>query len=153
VKKLLDTKRAKLEELKELNRQAELTRGSGKSYTIFFQRKYATLILDLERLNADLNSVLKDVSEYCQEVAPDEFPNESFSFLKDVTMSQARALVSSYNVTPGSDNNNKPAEKNGEKAEGTILNDQNALQLVTRILALFLQVKVSTLLTFFGNSF
>jgi hypothetical protein len=68
VKKLLDTKRTKVEQLKELNGQAELIRAQEKEYDLFFQRKYAGVVLDLENLNADLNIVLKDVNNYCGEV-------------------------------------------------------------------------------------
>ena len=68
VKKLLDTKRAKVDQLKELNGQAELTRARDIDYNDFFQRKYAGVVLDLEHLNTDLNVVLKDVNGYCREV-------------------------------------------------------------------------------------
>lgn len=43
-----------------------------KSYSmpinIEFQRRYATIVLDLEQLNKDLNKVLHKVQQYCYEV-------------------------------------------------------------------------------------
>jgi len=35
---------------------------------IEFQRRYATIVLDLEQLNKDLNKVLHKVQQYCYEV-------------------------------------------------------------------------------------
>lgn len=37
-----------------------------------FQRRYASVVLELERLNKDLNEYLTGVQEYCQELAPDQ---------------------------------------------------------------------------------
>ncbi|CAG0913182.1 unnamed protein product [Notodromas monacha] len=143
VKKLLDIKHAKIAELKELNHQAEVTRCHAKEYSIFFQRKYSTLILDLERLNSDLNVVLKEVNNYCRRVAPEQFP-KSFSLLKDVTMSQAKALVSSYNVADGDAQGQRAGPSSSKPSVHTgdvIVDDSNVLQLITRVLALFLQIK------------
>lgn len=43
-----------------------------KSYSmpigIEFQRRYATIVLELEQLNKDLNKVLHKVQQYCYEV-------------------------------------------------------------------------------------
>lgn len=33
-----------------------------------FQRRYATIVLDLEQLNKDLNKVLHEVQQYCYKV-------------------------------------------------------------------------------------
>ena len=35
---------------------------------IEFQRRYATIVLELEQLNKDLNKVLHKVQQYCYEV-------------------------------------------------------------------------------------
>ncbi|KAM4771854.1 protein lin-9 homolog isoform 2-T2 [Rhinophrynus dorsalis] len=47
-----------------------------KSYSapigIEFQRRYATIVLDLEQLNKDLHKVLHKVQQYCYELAPDQ---------------------------------------------------------------------------------
>lgn len=36
---------------------------------IEFQRRYATIVLELEQLNKDLNKVLHKVQQYCYEVS------------------------------------------------------------------------------------
>lgn len=37
-----------------------------------FQQRYATMVLELEQLNKDLNKVLRKVQQYCYELAPDQ---------------------------------------------------------------------------------
>lgn len=39
------------------------------SIDIDFQKRYATTVLDLEKLNKDLNKVLHEVQQYCCEVS------------------------------------------------------------------------------------
>lgn len=39
------------------------------SIGIEFQRRYATIVLELEQLNKDLNKVLHKVQQYCYEVS------------------------------------------------------------------------------------
>ena len=39
---------------------------------IEFQQRYATMVLELEQLNKDLNKVLHKVQQYCYELAPDQ---------------------------------------------------------------------------------
>jgi hypothetical protein len=53
---------------------------SQKSYSIpiniDFQRRYATIVLELEQLNKDLNKVLHKVQQYCYEVGePRKLPS------------------------------------------------------------------------------
>lgn len=43
---------------------------------IEFQRRYATIVLELEQLNKDLNKVLHKVQQYCYEVGSVEISPE-----------------------------------------------------------------------------
>lgn len=64
--KVLTSKREFVDKLKNFNSEAE----NLKSYQIpierDFQRKYAEVVLELERLNTELNKYLMQVNEYCE---------------------------------------------------------------------------------------
>ena len=44
-------------------------RSYGQELTLDFQRKYASLVLDIEKLNEELNKKLVSVQQFCQEVS------------------------------------------------------------------------------------
>lgn len=51
-----------------MNAQAEKQRSYGQELNVEFQRKYAGLVLEIEKLNRDLNQHLLAVQQFCQEV-------------------------------------------------------------------------------------
>ncbi|XP_062617485.1 protein lin-9 homolog isoform X2 [Saccostrea cucullata] len=65
--KILSLKKDWINQLKDLNTQAE----KAQPITPDFQRKYATTVLELEQLNKQLGECLNVVQSYCKELAPD----------------------------------------------------------------------------------
>lgn len=62
-------KREKIGALRDMNAQAEKQRSYGLELDIDFQRKYAGLVLEIEKLNRELNQHLLAVQQFCQEVS------------------------------------------------------------------------------------
>lgn len=69
--KILAVKKRKIFELKSMNTEAESMRSLCKSLPHEFQKHYANTILDLEKLNTDLNDYLKTVQQYTADLCPD----------------------------------------------------------------------------------
>ncbi|KAM9317253.1 protein lin-9 homolog [Gastrophryne carolinensis] len=70
--KILMIKKEHIKQLKDMNTEAEKLKSYSAPFSIEFQRRYATLVLELEQLNKDLNKVLHKVQQYCYELAPDQ---------------------------------------------------------------------------------
>ncbi|CAH3194733.1 unnamed protein product, partial [Porites evermanni] len=66
--KILLVKKECIEKLRDMNTQAEKMKSYQEPIDKEFQRRYASVVLELERLNKDLNEYLTGVQEYCQEV-------------------------------------------------------------------------------------
>lgn len=59
-----------------MNTEAEKKKSFGAHIPEDFQRRYASVIIDLEHLNRDLQDYLTNVQNYCQEVSSyDNFSN------------------------------------------------------------------------------
>ena len=72
--KILNVKREYITKLSGLNTEAEKLRANNETITKEFQKNYAILVLDLEKLNKDLSDYLTGVQRYCEELmAPGEF--------------------------------------------------------------------------------
>ncbi|KAJ7373490.1 Protein lin-9 [Desmophyllum pertusum] len=70
--KILLVKKECIEKLRDMNTQAEKMKSYQEPIDKEFQRRYASVVLELERLNKDLNEYLTGVQEYCQELAPEQ---------------------------------------------------------------------------------
>lgn len=70
--KILAVKKKKIYELKSMNTEAEKTRCAQEPITHEFQKQYAGTILELEKLNVDLNDYLKAINSYSAEIAPEQ---------------------------------------------------------------------------------
>ncbi|ETE69570.1 Poly [ADP-ribose] polymerase 1 [Ophiophagus hannah] len=70
--KILMIKKEHIKQLREMNTEAEKLKSYSMPIGIEFQRRYATIVLDLEQLNKDLNKVLHKVQQYCYELAPEQ---------------------------------------------------------------------------------
>jgi uncharacterized protein YllA (UPF0747 family) len=66
--KILNTKKSKIKTLREMNTEAEKKKSFGAHIPEDFQRRYASVIIDLEHLNRDLQDYLTNVQNFCQEV-------------------------------------------------------------------------------------
>ena len=56
-----------------MNTEAERKKSFGAYIPEDFQRRYASVIIDLEHLNRDLQDYLTNVQNYCQEVSSDKY--------------------------------------------------------------------------------
>jgi hypothetical protein len=70
--KILQVKKKKITELKSMNTEAEKMRSLQEVISHEFQKHYAATILELEKLNTDLNDYLKAVQQYSAEIAPEQ---------------------------------------------------------------------------------
>nr|KAG5701006.1 hypothetical protein BaRGS_022717 [Batillaria attramentaria] len=70
--KILKVKKDWVDQLKDMNTQAEKMRSYQQPISVEFQRSYADVVLELEKLNKDLNDYLVGVQQYCQELAPEQ---------------------------------------------------------------------------------
>jgi len=66
--KILNLKKDKISALREMNTEVERRESVGETVASDFQRRYARIILDLEELNSELNSLLVKVRQHCHEV-------------------------------------------------------------------------------------
>ena len=124
--KVLTLKREYVDKLKHLNSEAEKLKSYQMPIERDFQRKYAEVVLELERLNTDLNSYLKDVEEYCQNMNSSQgtLSSEQSDGLKKSCEKQAKSVV--------------------EHLSGDLDHDvenSSTLQLIANLTALLLQVK------------
>ena len=70
--KILTVKRKKITELKSMNTEAEKLRSLQEPISNEFQKHYAGTILELEKLNVDLNDYLKAVQHYSAEIGTEQ---------------------------------------------------------------------------------
>ncbi|XP_049809797.1 protein lin-9 homolog isoform X1 [Schistocerca nitens] len=125
--KILNVKKTKIKKLRDMNTEAEKRKSFGTHIPEDFQRRYASVIIELERLNHDLQEYLTTVQNFCHEIAPE--PSVAVmlapSHLRDSTLDEARTIVNRYN---------RITCVNPVKSERT-------LNLITQLTALVLQVK------------
>jgi hypothetical protein len=70
--KILAVKKKKIYELKEMNTEVEKFRSLQEDIPHEFQKQYAGLILELEKLNLDLSDYLRGVQQYSLDIAPEQ---------------------------------------------------------------------------------
>ncbi|XP_032673646.1 protein lin-9 homolog isoform X1 [Odontomachus brunneus] len=124
VNKILTAKKIRIKKLKEMNSEAEKRRSFGESLPADFERKYAGIIVELEKMNVALQDFLNDVQELCQEMAPEPSVAAMLapSHLREKCRQEAADMVARNNML----NDKEPAKMN---------------QLVVDLTALMLQVK------------
>ncbi|KAL0267632.1 UNVERIFIED_CONTAM: hypothetical protein PYX00_009847 [Menopon gallinae] len=127
ISKILSYKKKMVQKLKELNTEAERRTGHGQDYTEDFQRRYATLVIDLEFLNKQLERYLSSVQKLCHEIAPEQSMLAMLtpSYLREKSNGEARTLVDNYFCQPDK-----------EPVHNKLL-----VELVTDLIALMIQVK------------
>nr|CAD7426835.1 unnamed protein product [Timema monikensis] len=123
--KILNSKKAKIKSMKEMNADAEKMMSFGSPVPDDFQRRYASIIIELERLNKDLAEYLSSVQSYCVEIAPEPSLVEMLTptHLRDRTLEEASQLVKTHN-------------------ELTECSSTRSLSLITQLTSLMLQIKV-----------
>ena len=129
VTKILSTKRLKIKVLKAMNTEAEKCSTFCNDLPDDFERKYAAILIDLERLNRDLQSYLDEIQTYCQEIAPEPSVAAMLapSHLREKCKEEAIEIVQRNNSVGSTDK--EPVK------------DESILDLITDLTALMLQVK------------
>ncbi|XP_038205263.1 protein lin-9 homolog isoform X1 [Arvicola amphibius] len=125
--KILMIKKEHIKKLREMNTEAEKLKSYSMSIGIEFQRRYATIVLELEQLNKDLNKVLHKVQQYCYELAPDQGlqPADQPTDLRRRCEEEAQEIVRQANSSSG-----QPCVEN-----------ENLTDLIARLTAILLQIK------------
>lgn len=121
--KILQAKRSKINKLKEFNCEAEKRKSFGQRMPEDFERKYAATVIDLERMNMDLQEYINEIQVYCQQIAPGPSLAAMLapSHLREKCLEEASALV--------------------EKNNNGSVKESNVLDLITDLTALMFQVK------------
>uniref|UniRef100_A0A5F9CCC1 Lin-9 DREAM MuvB core complex component n=1 Tax=Oryctolagus cuniculus TaxID=9986 RepID=A0A5F9CCC1_RABIT len=125
--KILMIKKEHIKKLREMNTEAEKLKSYSMPIGIEFQRRYATIVLELEQLNKDLNKVLHKVQQYCYELAPDQGlqPADQPTDMRRRCEEEAQEIVRHANSSTG-----QPCVEN-----------KNLTDLISRLTAILLQIK------------
>ncbi|XP_077994665.1 protein lin-9 homolog [Glandiceps talaboti] len=125
--KILMIKKDHLKKLKDLNTEAERLKSYQVPITAEFQRRYAGVVLELERLNRDLNTNLVGVQQYCQEIAPEQGlqPMDQPMELRRKCEDEAKDIVHRTNLSLGP----------------KTVKSQSLTELVSMLTSLMLQIK------------
>ncbi|KAG8443843.1 hypothetical protein GDO86_009146 [Hymenochirus boettgeri] len=126
--KILMIKKEHIKLLRELNTEAEKLKSYSAPIGIEFQRRYATIILDLEQLNKDLNKVLYKVQQYCYELAPHQGlqPADRPNDIRQRCEEEAQEMVRQANTSTVG----QPCVQN-----------ESLTELISRLTAVLLQIK------------
>ncbi|OCT77534.1 protein lin-9 homolog [Xenopus laevis] len=126
--KILMIKKEHIKLLREMNTEAEKLKSYSAPISIEFQRRYATIVLDLEQLNKDLNKVLHKVQQYCYELAPDQGlqPADQPTSMRRRCEEDARQMVRKANTS----STGQPCVQN-----------ESLTELISRLTAILLQIK------------
>lgn len=129
VTKILSAKRSKIKLLKSMNTEAEKFNSFDTEIPEDFERRYAGILIDLERLNKDLQAYLDEMQSYCQEIAPEPSVAAMLapSHLRERCREEAVEIVQRHNTVIAAD-------------KGPVTNE-SILDLITDLTALMLQVK------------
>ncbi|XP_060530982.1 protein lin-9 homolog [Cylas formicarius] len=129
VTKILKVKKGRVRQLRNMNLEAEKLNSFDEEIPEEFESRYASILLDLEKLNFDLQVYLNDMQIYCQEIAPEPSVAAMLapSHLRERCQEEARDIVNKHNSVIAAD-------------KGPCQN-ADVLDLITDLTALMLQVK------------
>jgi protein lin-9 homolog len=122
--KILSVKKKKIFELKSLNTEAERMRSLQEPINHEFQKQYATTILELEKLNSDLNDNLRAVQQYSAEISPSHnlHQYDGPNVFKRKYFCQAKEIVE-------------------RSLANTSLNSEKTIDIISHLLSLMLHLK------------
>ncbi|XP_073412484.1 protein lin-9 homolog isoform X2 [Dendrobates tinctorius] len=125
--KILMIKKEQIKKLKDMNTEAEKLKSYSAPIGIEFQRRYATIVLELEQLNKDLNKVLHKVQQHCYEVAQDQGlqPANQPTDMRRRCEEEAQEMVRQANTSSG-----QPC-----------VQSESLTELISRLTAILLQIK------------
>lgn len=93
VSKILSLKKKRIYELKSMNDEVERLHSLDQEVPIELKRSYASIILDLEKLNTDLDDHLKAVQLYSNELAIDTNCIPNPELIKEKCSSEAKEVL------------------------------------------------------------
>ncbi|XP_014281174.1 protein lin-9 homolog isoform X1 [Halyomorpha halys] len=99
LKKVLDVKKSKVNNLREMNAEAEKRQSFSQGLSEEFVRRYASCIVELEQINTILRTLLASIQDLCHELLPDMSmaamltPNH----LRNQSLEDAGSIVDKYN--------------------------------------------------------
>ena len=130
--KILNVKKEYIKKLNDLNTEAEYLKVNKNFYSKEFQLKYASLIIDIEKLNKDLSDYLAGVQRYCEEYAPDFklfFKNLGSNNSENIhkkSLIEAREMVNRLNKATSS---------------STIVKTERVVDLIKKLTSIMLQIR------------
>merc|ERR1719319_637754 len=130
--KSLAAKKDRVGSLRELNSEAEKTKSFGEMITEDFQRRYAGTVMDVCKVNQELNRHLEDVATFTAQFGDSPGPSLSLpDQIKENCQEEGYDMVNRYNVSTAA------------QAEGLAdcVQSPRLLALITALSSLMLQVK------------
>uniref|UniRef100_A0A4W5JUH7 Lin-9 DREAM MuvB core complex component n=1 Tax=Hucho hucho TaxID=62062 RepID=A0A4W5JUH7_9TELE len=126
--KILMIKKEHIKHLKDMNSEAEKLKSYSMPIGLEFQKRYATTVLELEQLNKDLNKVLREVQQFCCELAPDQgmAPADRPTELRQHCEEEAKEIVQ---------------QTNSLRDDQQCLSNASLTHLISGLTALLLQIK------------
>ncbi|KAJ8399473.1 hypothetical protein AAFF_G00411850 [Aldrovandia affinis] len=126
--KILMIKKEHIKQLKEMNTNAEKQKSCSIQIGFDFQKRYATVVLDLEQLNKDLNKVLHEVQQYCYKLAPEQGQQTTNqpADLRQRCLEEAQEMVRQANTLP-----------NGQHC----IRNESLTELISGLTTVLLQIK------------
>ncbi|BFZ15581.1 hypothetical protein BsWGS_18620 [Bradybaena similaris] len=127
--KILQVKKDWINQLSDMNTAAEKKRSFQEPITVEFQKTYAGIVLELEKLNKDLNEYLNGVQTYCLDIAPEQgvAPTEPPSEIRRKCDEEAEETVA--RICRGMLQNRRTA------------NNERVLKLVADLTSIMLQIR------------
>ena len=169
--KILNIKRETVGKLSSLNAEAERMRAQQQAFSKEFQSNYAVLVLDLEKLNKDLQDYLNGVQRYCEELAPelklsseeaavseaatDANVSTRIEEIKQKLLSESNALVQRLNVKVAVEERPEATSQISDSLHNIDLNERppplsrrvksaGVIELIARLTTLLLQIRESS---------
>lgn len=93
VSKILSLKRKRIHELRSMNDEVERLHSLDSSIPIELKRSYASIIMDLDKLNTDLDDHLKAVQLYANELSIDNNFIQDPDLIKQKCSSEAKEML------------------------------------------------------------
>ena len=138
--RVLTLKKEKILKLSEMNVEAEKANSYGELLTHEFQVKYAGIVLELEKINKDLNELLHGVQRFCVELYPEQIlPIDETSHIRKQCNTDAQELIAAKIAA-----STAAAAKSGKSGSGAVVTSTRLNDLVTHLTSLMFQVKTLT---------
>ncbi|CAL8093554.1 unnamed protein product [Calicophoron daubneyi] len=131
--KILEVKRRCVDELQDLNDEAERKISNKAKLSLEFQHTYLTLVIHLERLNKELNQYLAHVLQYANEIAQEH----GVAPLEQAADFKQRCDEDSYEIV--SRMKNMQLRPNSSEPQG--LQNLKNMDLITKLAGLLVQVR------------